>query len=90
MVQWVLNRILLEFGFSRMQETPRTHLNISSSPDHFPDDSSEISRQKTIDVMAGKCKKMPKQLREWDAYHELKKEIEDFQTVQDLHFKFRS
>ena len=46
--------------------------------------------QKTIDVMAGKCKKMPKQLREWDAYHELKKEIEDFQTVQDLHFKFRS
>ena len=40
--------------------------------------------QKQIDSFSGKCKKMPKQLREWDAYHELKKEIEDFQTVLPL------
>ena len=40
--------------------------------------------QKMVDSFAGKCKKMPKQLREWDAYHELKKEIEDFQTVLPL------
>jgi dynein heavy chain len=40
--------------------------------------------QKLIDNFGGRCKKMPKQLREWDAYHELKKEIEDFQTVLPL------
>jgi dynein heavy chain len=33
----------------------------------------------TIDGFAARCKKMPKQLRDWPAYHELKKEIEDFQ-----------
>eukprot|EP00435_Cladocopium_sp_Y103_P049327 s450_g14.t2 len=31
-----------------------------------------------------RCKKMPPQLREWPAYHELKKEIEDFQQVLPL------
>ena len=40
--------------------------------------------QKTIDSFAGRCKKMPKQLREWPAYNELKKEIEDFQEVLPL------
>jgi dynein heavy chain len=40
--------------------------------------------QKQIDTFAGKCKKMPKQLRDWPAYHELKKEIEDFQEVLPL------
>eukprot|EP00931_Biecheleriopsis_adriatica_P081368 TRINITY_DN5469_c0_g1_i1.p1 TRINITY_DN5469_c0_g1~~TRINITY_DN5469_c0_g1_i1.p1 ORF type:complete len:4656 (-),score=1282.68 TRINITY_DN5469_c0_g1_i1:88-14055(-) len=40
--------------------------------------------QKTIDNFAGRCKKMPKQLREWPAYNELKKEIEDFQEVLPL------
>lgn len=29
-----------------------------------------------IDSFAARCKKMPKQLREWPAYNELKKEIE--------------
>ncbi|CAE6954500.1 Dnah5 [Symbiodinium natans] len=40
--------------------------------------------QKKIDNFAGRCKKMPKQLREWPAYNELKKEIEDFQGVLPL------
>ncbi|CAJ1345300.1 unnamed protein product [Effrenium voratum] len=40
--------------------------------------------QKTIDSFAARCKKMPKQLREWPAYNELKKEIEDFQGVLPL------
>jgi len=39
---------------------------------------------KTIENFAGRCKKMPKQLRDWPAYHELKKEIEDFQEVLPL------
>jgi len=42
------------------------------------------SMQKQIDSFAGRCKKMPKQLREWPAYNELKKEIEDFQEVLPL------
>jgi dynein heavy chain len=37
------------------------------------------SMKTTIDGFAARCKKMPKQLRDWPAYHELKKEIEDFQ-----------
>jgi dynein heavy chain len=40
--------------------------------------------QKQIDNFSGRCKKMPKQLRDWPAYHELKKEIEDFQEVLPL------
>merc|ERR1712194_284377 len=40
--------------------------------------------QKTIDGFAARCKKMPKQLRDWPAYGELKKEIEDFQEVLPL------
>jgi dynein heavy chain len=47
-------------------------------PDHME------TMQKQIDTFAGKCKKMPKQLRDWPAYHELKKEIEDFQEVLPL------
>eukprot|EP00927_Polykrikos_kofoidii_P046386 TRINITY_DN40623_c0_g2_i1.p1 TRINITY_DN40623_c0_g2~~TRINITY_DN40623_c0_g2_i1.p1 ORF type:complete len:3637 (-),score=783.39 TRINITY_DN40623_c0_g2_i1:390-10571(-) len=37
-----------------------------------------------VEAFAGRCKKMPKQLREWPAYNELKKEIEDFQEVLPL------
>ncbi|CAE8591739.1 unnamed protein product, partial [Polarella glacialis] len=40
--------------------------------------------QKMIDNFAGRCKKMPRQLRDWPAYNELKKEIEDFQEVLPL------
>ena len=40
--------------------------------------------KKEADDFALRCKKMPKQLREWLAYHELKKEIEDFQEVLPL------
>ena len=32
----------------------------------------------------GRCKKLPKKLREWDAYNDLKKQIEDTQTVLPL------
>lgn len=37
-----------------------------------------------IEGFNGKCKKMPKDLREWPAYNELKKEIEDFMNVLPL------
>eukprot|EP00929_Paragymnodinium_shiwhaense_P087549 TRINITY_DN476_c0_g6_i1.p1 TRINITY_DN476_c0_g6~~TRINITY_DN476_c0_g6_i1.p1 ORF type:complete len:3651 (-),score=1240.57 TRINITY_DN476_c0_g6_i1:538-10725(-) len=40
--------------------------------------------QKQVDQFSGRCKKMPRQLREWPAYNELKKEIEDFQEVLPL------
>jgi dynein heavy chain len=40
--------------------------------------------QKQIDSFAGRCKKMPRQLREWPAYNDMKKEIEDFQEVLPL------
>eukprot|EP00930_Biecheleria_cincta_P100463 TRINITY_DN920_c0_g1_i2.p1 TRINITY_DN920_c0_g1~~TRINITY_DN920_c0_g1_i2.p1 ORF type:complete len:4610 (-),score=1017.36 TRINITY_DN920_c0_g1_i2:106-13935(-) len=40
--------------------------------------------KKEADQFALRCKKMPKQLRQWPAYHELKKEIEDFQEVLPL------
>eukprot|EP00931_Biecheleriopsis_adriatica_P081370 TRINITY_DN5469_c0_g1_i3.p1 TRINITY_DN5469_c0_g1~~TRINITY_DN5469_c0_g1_i3.p1 ORF type:complete len:4660 (-),score=1275.41 TRINITY_DN5469_c0_g1_i3:88-14067(-) len=40
--------------------------------------------KKEADQFANRCKKMPKQLRQWPAYHELKKEIEDFQEVLPL------
>jgi hypothetical protein len=33
------------------------------------------------EAFASRCKKMPKRLRDWDAYATLKKKIEDFQTV---------
>ncbi|CAK9086371.1 Dynein gamma chain [Durusdinium trenchii] len=39
------------------------------------------SMKKEADQFAYRCKKMPPQLREWPAYHELKKEIEDFQHI---------
>ena len=38
----------------------------------------------TIDGMGLRCKKMPAKLRTWDAYKELKKTIEDTQTVMPL------
>ncbi|CAK0855452.1 unnamed protein product [Prorocentrum cordatum] len=50
----------------------------SEVPDHMD------TMQKQIDNFSGRCKKMPKQLRDWPAYHELKKEIEDFQEVLPL------
>ena len=34
-----------------------------------------------MDSYAGKCKKLPKRLREYDSFIQLKKEIEDFQAV---------
>ena len=40
--------------------------------------------QKQIEMFAGRCKKMPKQLREWPAYNDMKQEIEDFQLVLPL------
>ncbi|CAJ1348612.1 unnamed protein product [Effrenium voratum] len=42
------------------------------------------SMKKEADQFAYKCKKMPPQLREWPAYHELKREIEGFQQVLPL------
>jgi hypothetical protein len=36
------------------------------------------------DKFAGRCKKMPKVLRDWEAYRELKKEIEDFSEALPL------
>merc|ERR1719506_808517 len=38
----------------------------------------------TMDGMGLRCKKMPAKLRTWDAYKELKKTIEDTQTVMPL------
>jgi dynein heavy chain len=46
-----------------------------------------INIQKMTDIMdsfQGRCRKMPKKLRDWDAYVELKQKIEDFQTVLPL------
>jgi len=37
-----------------------------------------------VDGFALRCKRMPARLREWDAYTELKKTIEDFQGVLPL------
>ena len=42
------------------------------------------SMKKEADQFAYRCKKMPSQLREWPAYHELKKEIENFQHILPL------
>jgi dynein heavy chain len=39
---------------------------------------------KQTEGFVSRCKKMPKQLRGWPAYSELKKEIEDFQAVLPL------
>ena len=38
----------------------------------------------TVNVYLEKCRKMPKQLREWEAYAELKKNVEDFLEVLPL------
>jgi dynein heavy chain len=40
--------------------------------------------QENTDGFASRCKKMPKSLREWEAYKELAKVIEDFSTVLPL------
>jgi dynein heavy chain len=37
-----------------------------------------------MEAFAARCRKMPKKLREWDAYGALKKQIEDFQLVLPL------
>jgi len=37
-----------------------------------------------MENFAGRCKKLPKKLREWEAYNDLKKQIEDTQTVLPL------
>ena len=47
-------------------------------PDHMDD------MEAMTDKFVGRCKKMPKVLRDWEAYHELKKEIDDFQEVLPL------
>jgi len=39
---------------------------------------------KMVDQFALRCKKMPRQLREWPAYNELKTTLEDFQAVLPL------
>ena len=31
-----------------------------------------------IEVFAGQCKRLPRQLKDWEAYLELKQEVEDF------------
>jgi dynein heavy chain len=47
-------------------------------PDHMED------MTKMVDQFAARCKKMPRQLREWPAYNELKTTLEDFQAVLPL------
>eukprot|EP00397_Hematodinium_sp_SG-2012_P000031 GEMP01000031.1.p1 GENE.GEMP01000031.1~~GEMP01000031.1.p1 ORF type:complete len:4639 (+),score=1050.01 GEMP01000031.1:391-14307(+) len=48
------------------------------TPDHMEDMKVQV------DNFANRCKKMPKQLRDWEAYGELKKEIEDFSGLLPL------
>lgn len=38
----------------------------------------------TTDKFVNRCKRLPKVLKEWEAYHELNKEISDFQAVLPL------
>ena len=46
---------------------------------------AEIESMKNqVDAFSNRCKKMPKQLKEWPAYFELKKEIDDFSDVLPL------
>jgi dynein heavy chain len=47
-------------------------------PEHMED------MTKLVDLFSGRCKKMPRQLREWPAYNELKTTLEDFQAVLPL------
>jgi len=47
-----------------------------------PKQMDQMKRE--ADEFAHRCKKMPKQLRQWPAYHELKREIEAFQEVLPL------
>jgi len=42
------------------------------------------SMSQETESFASRCKKMPKKLRDWDAYGALKKKIEDFQLVLPL------
>jgi dynein heavy chain len=48
------------------------------TPEHIGDMEAQTEK------FAGRCKKMPKVLRTWEAYHELKKEIDDFSEVLPL------
>ncbi|CAD7937238.1 unnamed protein product [Amoebophrya sp. A120] len=50
----------------------------AETPDHV-----EVMQSET-EKFAGRCKRMPKVLREWPAYLELKKEIDDFSEVLPL------
>lgn len=43
-----------------------------------------IQMSELMDSYAGRCKKLPGRLREYDSYTQLKKEIEDFQTILPL------
>jgi dynein heavy chain len=47
-----------------------------------PENIESMSDQ--IEAFALRCRKMPRKLREWDAYLQLKQEIEDFQNVLPL------
>ena len=47
-------------------------------PEHMED------MTKMVDQFAARCKKMPRNLREWPAYNELKTTLEDFQVVLPL------
>ena len=46
--------------------------------------ASVSSMSQETESFASRCKKMPKKLRDWDAYTALKKKIEDFQLVLPL------
>lgn len=51
----------------------------------WPDVVANIEFMSTeIESFSGRCKKMPKRLREWEAYSALKTQIEDFQTILPL------
>eukprot|EP00937_MAST-01D_sp_MAST-1D-sp2_P003104 g3104.t1 len=57
-------------------------LNTEQLKDDLSADEQIEDMTGDIDGMALRCKKMPAVLREWGAYKELKKAIEDFQTVR--------
>ena len=46
--------------------------------------SSIGSMTEKMDNFAARCKALPSRLREWDAYKQLKEQIEDFLTVLPL------
>lgn len=47
--------------------------------------AGEIESMRTqVEIFSTRCRKMPKQLKEWPAYHELKQEIDEFSDVLPL------